>query len=353
LQTYSKIASDLGKSVKTISRWVARLENSKLFYPVRTIFHEQLLDFELYYLILTVPNLKNVKLIENFCNNHPYTVHRSRINGAINGLYLQFRSPSNTKQSYLDIVEILQAKNLISNGIVYSQSEPSINTRFNLNYWNNDSLQWNFDWKDWENSMEERNIEKVPKIRTPKYNESLFKKLDLTDIFLLRLLDENAKMKLKDMESRLKKERISNDSIQRISERIQFLKSNFVKDYRIYLNSKVLDIYNTLLINVNCKEAITSKVKSQILLDPPPFPGLFTVKPDGFIWHLSMPATHFSKVSSIIWKEDVEKYNVSFVDYSSSMTFYLWEKTYDSELKSWKKDKSFIVDDPIKNELKM
>ncbi|MHA1984712.1 MAG: winged helix-turn-helix transcriptional regulator, partial [Candidatus Hodarchaeales archaeon] len=310
LQTYSKIASNLGKSVKTISRWVSRLENSKLFYPVRAIFYPQLLDFELYYLILTVPNLTNVKIIENFCNNHPYTVYRSRINGATNGLYLQFRSPSNTKQMYVDIVEILKEKNLISNGIVFSQSEPSINTKFNLNYWNNDNLQWNFDWKDWESSMNERNINKVPKIRTPTFNESLFKKLDLTDIFLLRLLDENAKMKLKDMEIRLKEEKISKDSVQRISERIQFLKTNFVKDYRIYLNSKVLDIYNTLLIKVVCKEGITSKIKSQILLDPPPFTGFFTVTADGFLWFLSMPATHFSKVSSIIWKEEVENYSV-------------------------------------------
>ncbi|OLS18440.1 MAG: hypothetical protein HeimC3_49100 [Candidatus Heimdallarchaeota archaeon LC_3] len=348
LQTYSKIASNLGKSVKTVSRWISRLEKNKLFHPVRAIFNYSLLNLEVHDLILDIPSLKNVKKIESFVDNFPYSLYRVRLNGATNGLYIQFRSPLNTKSLYEDIINLMKKEDLIHNSHLFTSSEPTITTKFNLNYWDNNSMEWKFDWDEWEESMYERNIEKLPKIRKLKFIESLFQKLDKIDMFLLRLLNENAKMKLKEIENRLKKDLNITESLQRLSERVQFLKKNFVIDYRLYLNRKVLDIYNTLLLDITCSENIISRLKSQIFLNPPPFPGHFKSNLEKFLWYMSLPATHFSKISSLMWKQELKEYKVSFVDYSSVYSYYFWEEIYDQDNKSWKVDRNFIYNEPIK-----
>ena len=349
LQTYSKIASNMGKSVKTISRWITKLEQNKLFYPVRAIFNYSLLNLEVYDLILEIPNFQNVEKIESFVDNFPYSLYRVRLNGATNGLYIQFRSPTNTMNWYKEIADLLKKEDLIQHSHLFSSNSPTINTRFNLNYWNNESLEWNFDWDEWEKSMNERNITKIPKIRQSKYNEVQFKRLDKIDMFLLRLLNENAKMKLKDMENRLKNDQNVSESLQRLSERVQYLKKNYVIDYRLYLNRKVLDIYNTLLLDIECSENIISKLQGQILLNPPPFPGHFKSNQEKILWYMSMPATHFSKVSSLMWKQELKEYKVSFVDYSSVRTYYFWEEIYDQQNQSWKQDRDFVYNDPIKH----
>ena len=135
----------------------------------------------------------NVEQLEKFLDDHPYTIYRSRINGAYNGMYVKFRSPRDTFEYYQEIMEILSSNNFISNGQVFFSNEQAINTNFNLNYWNKEQLVWDFDWKEWERNMDERNIEKIPKIRRPTFDEKSFKKLDMTDIFLLRLVNKMRK----------------------------------------------------------------------------------------------------------------------------------------------------------------
>lgn len=348
LQTYSNIASNLGKSVKTISRWVSRLEASNLFQPIRAILDYPLLGLEVIDVIVEIKNLKNVKIMEKFCDSHPLTAFRTRINGAINGLYLMFLAPKNTRLYYQEIFDSLKNQSIITSSLIEIVEEKTVITKFNLNYWNNDTLEWSFNWDEWEKSFEERKIEKIPKLRMPQFNEKLFNKLDYINIYLLRLLNINAKIKLKEIEHLLLNDLKVTESLQRISERVNFLKKNFIIEYRLNFNPRVLDIYNTLFIKVKCNEGFKTKIKGQILLNPPPFPGYFRTIPEGFIWYISMPATHFSKVSSILWREEVEKYEVSFIDYANSDQYQFWEEIWDRETKNWKNSKDFIVNDPLR-----
>ena len=103
LQSYSDLSEKLEKSVKTVSRWVTRLESNNLYYPVRAILKYSLLGLEVIDIVVEVKDLINVEIIERFCTNHPYTAFRCRINGSINGLYMQFLAPNDSKRHYESI----------------------------------------------------------------------------------------------------------------------------------------------------------------------------------------------------------------------------------------------------------
>ena len=349
LQSYSTLAEKLDKSVKTISRWVSRLESNNLFNPVRARITWSLLNFDTLTVIATVNNYKNIQLLEKFCNDHPYTIYRGRLIGAVNGLFMQFLVPKGTKEYYDDIFSIFKDKNKIKNFTSFITKEKSISTKFNLNYWNNEKLKWNFDWKEWDSQIKSIEITNNFNNELPKFDPKIFDKLDVIDVCILRLLNENAKIKLKEIESGILKLINATESIQRISERVKYLKQHFIYDYRLNLNAKVLNIYNTLLIHVYCNESFTQKIKNQLNVNPPPYSGYFSVTDDGFIWYLRMPSTDLSDFSVMLWNSEVEKYDISLVDYSTSEQYAFWEQNYDTINKSWKNSKEHIVKNPLRN----
>ena len=348
LQSYSNLSEKLGKSVKTISRWVTRLETNNLYYPVRAILNYALLGIEVIDIVVEVKDLVNVEIIERFCTNHPYTAFRCRINGSINGLYIQFLAPNDSKKHYDLIFSILKTKKIISDYKFFLNTEKTITTTFNLKYWDNSKFEWNFDWKNWISTINSKQPVNVSKNSISPFKKVLFEQLDIIDICILRLLNENAKMKHKDIEDRILVHLNIQESIQRISERIKFLKQYFVHNYRLNLNARILNIYSTLFIMAECDENFTNKIKSLLLSNPPPFPGYFKVTNDGFIWYISMTASDFSEVSTLLWNAEIKSYKVNFVDYKSSEQYAFWEQNFENESKTWKISKEYMVDLPLK-----
>ena len=217
LQSYSNLSEKLEKSVKTVSRWVTRLETNNLYYPVRAMLSYSALGIEMLDIAIEVKELLNVQLIERFCTSHPYTVFRCRINGSINGLYLQFLAPNDSKKYYELIFSTFKTKKIISDFKFFKNAEKTITTTFNLNYWDNSKFEWNFDWKNWISVINSNQPVPVSKNSIMPFKKSFFEQLDIIDICILRLLNENAKMKLKDIENRILVHLNIKESIQKIS----------------------------------------------------------------------------------------------------------------------------------------
>lgn len=349
LQSYSKIAEDLDKSVKTISRWVKRLEDNNLFSPVRALISYSKLNLEICEVVVEIKDLTSVKKVEKFCDAHPYTAYRSRINGAINGLHIEFIAPKGSKNYYKKILDELKNRELIFSFKIFDVIERAFSTKFNLTYWNNDRLTWIYNWESWHSKLNSNDLPSIPQNKLPTFDKELFDKLDQVDICLIRLLNENAKMKLKDMEARIEEHLNVKESVQRISERVKVIKEHFIHENRLSLNFKTLNIYNRLILDVRCNKTFTNKIRSLMHSNPPPFPSRLFSTTDGFIWYINIPTSDFSKFLSIFWNSEVEKYNVSFIDYTSVQQYAFWEQNYDPKIKDWKKSEEHIVDIPLKS----
>ena len=349
LQSYSNLSGKLDKSVKTVSRWINRLEENNLFHPVRAILNHALLGIEVIDVVVEVKDLVHVELIERFCNDHPYTGFRCRINGSINGLYMQYLAPNGSKKHYEEIFSILKEKKIITDVKFIQNTERMITTTFNLEYWDNSKYEWKFDWKDWLTTINSNELVKATKNTITPFKKSIFEQLDIVDMCILRLLNVNAKMKLKDIQKRIFEYIQIQESIQRISERIKYLKQHFIHNYRLNLNAGILNIYSTLFILVECDESFTNKIKNLLVSNPPPFPGYFKVTTEGFMWFISMSASDFSEVSTLLWNAEIKSYRVNFVDHKSTEQYAFWEQNFNNESKTWKISKEYMVDIPLKN----
>jgi DNA-binding Lrp family transcriptional regulator len=352
LANYSKLSLRLKRPVKTISKWVSTLEFSGVLRPVKAILNYKSLDLEIFDVLVSTHSLNEVKYLETLCDAHPFTIYRSRINGAINGLYIQFQAPNGSLKYFNELFAKLKKKLAIEIKIFHSDEQSSSST-FNLDYWDQSNLEWDYDWNEWHsrlNSHFEGRDGGNLSHKKEKYSplQSDLTQLSSEDIFILAKLTQNAKIKQKTLIEKMEKENLNKISPQRLSEKIRWLKENFIYDYRLYLNLRVINLYTTLLFQVKCKESFSDNIQYLVESFPPPFPGHFRKNKEGFLWYLSLPPSHFSPVSSLLWHQSVDSFKVNFLDYGHSMTYHLFWKTFDESNHNWILNNDFMIDDPIK-----
>lgn len=77
-----------------------------------------------------------------------------RIFGKFSGLYLQFRIPKGYLNQIIELMNILQPKNIIEDfyQIPRNPIEVSVRIKSSLKFWDSNQRKWIFDWKQWKKS---------------------------------------------------------------------------------------------------------------------------------------------------------------------------------------------------------
>lgn len=316
-------------SENTVNRVIADLNVNKL-------------ELEIVDIIVEVNSEENSCKMEKFCDDHPYTLYRSRIFGKINGLFLQFRIPRGTKRILNDQMENLKKKQIVVNYEIIEHKFIQIKTSMKFNSWTK-SYHWIFNWDKWEQKFSEifnssENI--LSKFKT-KFEDSILKNLDGLDLLILEELTKGCARRknieiIKDIEEQLpKNSHYLPISKQTFSRRLKFLKENAIQGYRLFFDWQTFDIHHSVSIICQTSSKIISSLYKILSSEPFPFESNFrAISEETFIWYLRIPAEHLFNLYDFLWKR-VKKLDFYTFHYKSSQHYGLWHKTFFENSHQW------------------
>lgn len=332
----STLAKTINLSTPTIISKLENLQQEKAYYNVSADLKSEALELELVDVFFEIDELKDVEYFEkSICYNHPYTRFRIRSFGATNGLFVQFRIPQGTIALLTELFETLQLKNRIQSYFIPTiiNTSKTINTRANLKNWNNDKLNWFFDWNDWLSKLQKQPTKMIDK----KPVQSFLSKMDEIDMALLEQITMNARRKNTEIMDALNLDKSETGIPQKISRKLKFINKKIIEQYRVFLRWEAFEIYNSFLVLAECDEPIRNKLQNLLENEPIPFESNYKNTEEGFRWYIRCPASHFSNIAEIIWKLS-HKTHFYFLDYKKSMNYGLWKGAFDSLNKQWRLD---------------
>ncbi len=306
------------------------------------------LGLELVDIIVEIKELANVHKFEKVFSEYPYALYRIRKYSPKMGLFIQVREPLSAKPHLFDLLNTLKDNNYLNDFSILRGVGPGTYSYPRLANWLPESLTWEFDWKQWKLDFENTK-ETIP--YSSKNSESLLKRLQPIDIGILALLTENARRKQVYMIERLQKlvnhPETEDISPQKFSRRFEFVKENLTSSYRVHLDWKVFDIYNTALFVCKTSRNNVAKLFNLISSHNFPFNSNFKVRdPEEFTWFTQLSPLHFSNLTEFLWNicDEIEIHSL---DYTQSYLYYFWPEVWDFENRSWKVSQDFLVNQPL------
>ena len=143
---------------------------------------------------------------------------------------------------------------------------------------------------------------------------------------------------------------------QKVSRRVSYLKEQAITGYRVFLNWTSFDLYQTVIIHGHCSKLLARKLRNYIYNSNGsqtqdgrpsfPFQGVFLITETGFLWYVRAPPAHISDLANFVM-EICPKHDMFWVGYKHSLSYFLWDETFDEEKRQWKSDRTFMVDDVL------
>ena len=330
----SKLAKVIGQSTPTVISRLNILKESGSYYYTSADLKPEALNLEIIDVLIQINKFENINFFEKkICYNHPYTLFRIRCLGKINGIYVQFRIPIDSKKFMIELFNHLKKNNRILDYKIINikQQASAIYTDANLASWEPNLMRWKFNWENWF-----KQLDKQPsKIITQKSEKSHIENFDELDVALLEEITKDARRKNTEIISSLKLDKNSIGLPQRISRKLKFLNEKIVFQHRVFLQWETFEIFNSFLINCKCTEETSYRLQNLLEKKPIPFQSTYKVTDEGFLWYVRCPATHFSNISEIVLKisEEVEFY---VLDYKNSAFYGLWKGAFNNQSKEWR-----------------
>jgi hypothetical protein len=134
---------------------------------------------------------------------------------------------------------------------------------------------------------------------------------------------------------------------QKVSSKLKRLSEEVVESYRLYINWTHFDVYNTPTIIAKADEKVTDRLIAYLGVSKFPFASSIRKIESGFIWSARLPSAHLSELLSLVWKI-TKSHEILIIDYKHSQVYGLWAETFDSETNSWRTDREFCLDAPLK-----
>lgn len=341
---FSELAEKLHLSPTTISNRYHDISHNSLNRVVADVNLDKL-DLEILDFLIETDSLENSETIEKYCDDHYYTLYRSRLFGKFNGLFVQFRIPKGTHTRLLNQLETLQHDGLINSFNQLNSIYPKILTRTQLTSWKG-GMKWEFNWNDWELKLNELLQNKNYTALKPQIHKNIndLDHLDMLDLLILEELTIGcARRKNIELIQEIEptyKEIENNKKItkQTFSRRINRIKKDFIQNYRLFFDLKTLDIYNTIAFLCRTDNDLTVAISHLLTENPIPFSSNYRpITENSFFWFLRVPPSHFSSLYNIIWKYASEL-DVFLFDYNCSRHYGLWHKAFIEKTNSWKID---------------
>ncbi|MHA1166912.1 MAG: hypothetical protein ACTSRU_03750 [Candidatus Hodarchaeales archaeon] len=327
-------------SPTTVIKSINWLKENKAFTEVHPVLNDSALGLKLVDVFVQPSSYNSIRKLEmkknGSCNfPHPYITYHARINGFHEGLYFQFRIPVESTDLLDEFFSELVKRKIVDKYEML-QRDPAIRTftTADLNAWVPDEFRWDFDGDEWIEGYKSESHEYVRK----QPAESILNKLDGIDILLLAELVRNARRKNKDI-GKAVMEKLREKSTEKI-----FPQEISTQD----LNWKTFDIYNTVFFTCKATKSTTQSIAAYLENGSVrfPFESVFSGLEDGFFWYMRAPSSVISYVTEFLWQE-VERRELSLIDYRSSEIYELWSETYDLTTRKWKTGHDFTVKDPL------
>jgi DNA-binding Lrp family transcriptional regulator len=206
-------------------------------------------------------------------------------------------------------------------------------TRFNL--FDPATNKWNFDWKNWEQQIEESpSTHSLPR-------PSILHELDDVDIKILRELSVNARAERKGIA-----EKVGLKDYE-LSRRLRFLEANHLISYfRLVHETGVLGIAMTVVLKCKASMDQTGKfLNSAHLL---PFQGSVYPLEDGFLMVANMPPGEVTSLVTVMQKH-CESVGLMWGDYSSSMKYFFDNDPSNFTDSGWSTAREYMVEAPLRS----
>ena len=338
---YSELAKILGISPTTIANMYQEIRQKTVNRVVADLDTKRL-DLEIIDILIETDSYINSKKVEIFCDEHSYTLFRSRIFGKFNGLFLQFRIPRGTETKLSEQIKELQNEKIIKSFQFLKHDFIHINTKMQLKAWSG-TYKWEFDWKEWENKIEKclnSNNIGLEKMHS-QFENSILRNLDKLDMLILEELTIGcARRKNKDIIQAIEEKLQKSSSFfpiskQTFSRRLKFLKNTAIRGYRLFFDWRTFDIHYSIALICKSSSRFVSCLYKILESSPIPFESSYrALGEESFIWYIRIPSSHFFSLIDILWKH-VNSMDVYSFNYKSSLHYGLWHKTFQEESHQW------------------
>jgi len=344
-------AAALAKQVKvsppTTRAWLEGLRKDKVYVGVQANLRVRKLGLEIDDFLVSMDSYDALTKVEEFCRTHPYTSYRARVfGGTTHGVLLQFRQPDAARKHLVEALNIMKDKGLLT-GIrelpTLTSDYGSTYTRPQLSAWNHERMTWEFDWDTWWNQAPSK-VEKPKSI--PESNERF--ELDTLDTKLLQELTRNARRKNIEIIQAMGMNPDQKGLQQLISAKIKKLNAEVIESYRVFVNWTHFDLYNTPMIIAQTKSDVTRRLIAHLSNSDFPFGSSIRETNDGFVWSARLPSAHLSELIALVWQIS-NSHELLIIDYKHSQNYGLWFETFDPDTSTWKSDRKFCLETPMKS----
>jgi len=330
LATITEISKETGINVKTLSKRLQGLIESKVIYNVSAQICPSTLELEPIILFINM-KFKNIPIIEKLCDLHPYTRFRVRCFGGFNGLMSVFMMPRNSLRYLLELFDRLRELGLIDDYTYLTSIAKWVWRDNDFTYYDMKRDEWTFNWDDWSRYLESL---KGPS-ELEAYPPSILHKLDKADMALLRELSINARAKFKDLSEKLKIPEYQ------ISRRMKlYLDSGVIEGFRVMIKTKASNLFNQFIFKCRCPVATTAKFAMAI--KKLPFQLTFMPTQEGFTLIIFLPPLGVSYLGEIL-QGSVDDVKLMWADYRTSMRYWFYGETFKDGV--WQADRKMLVDD--------
>jgi len=338
LETLSERVGMSRTSVSSYLKWLSGEENSgKRYFRVVPDFDEEALGLETIDVFFETPTIESIRYMETVCDDYPYTKYRARCYSGVSEVFAQFRIPKGARGTLEKYFKELKRKGGPRDyRILPTDNIDSLFTVPRLEYWNNNTFTWNFNWHEWLTSPVD---EKSP-FRSVR-SESKVSLISKNDIYILSILPKGARRKQSQMIEELHNQGATFTS-QEFSRRLKTLNEYFIPRYHVYVDIDAFDLYSNVIITANCDSKFSESLKKRLHRNPLPFRSTLKISESFMFWYLRLPPSHLSELLSFL-HENVTNLQMSIVDYKKTEVYILWPEAFDENIGNWKRDDDFLL----------
>jgi DNA-binding Lrp family transcriptional regulator len=340
--TIAELAKSTGTSKPTVAKRLKELGDRRLFV-VRPILNDYNLGFEFVDVLIETKNLQGTKRLEEIAEKHPYTSYCGRCYGYFNGILMQFRTPYGTRQMIHELIDQLVEEGVVVGCKFFSvQDSPTVHTPMRIDGWNSETMTWEFDWDKW--------FKKNPKPvkQKPVYGEpgSALRWFSKKDAYILYEVMRGARRKNLEILAKIKESGLT-ITPQTFSRRYQMLRDECFSGYWTTFDTGVFDIHNNVIVVGQGDRTYIKTLRERLQTQTIPFQSVMRTSGENLFWYIRLQSSHLSPVLSNLY-ENLEKMEVSLIDYEHSDGFFVWPGNFDEANKKWIDDRKHMIDEVLK-----
>lgn len=281
-------------------------------------------------------------LIEEACNQHPYTIYHSRLVGQKFGLFINFNIPNTekAKNNIGDLFDILANEGNISEFQVLESSNINHSFLTNLEDYDFDNNQWKFSWKEWFANL----IQDVPNL--PERAQDIIDTADFTRKRLetLRFLTRDASYKQSDIMDFLE---ISRTESHRV---YTWVMENLITEIELIYDRSYFEINNLFLYIIpNLDNEEIRFLYHNFERSPPPIRFVFDIMENNTVLMWGNMNSYMShQFAYHIWKIFPRTQMMMLSNMpNSSWRYWFYHENFDFERGVWKDSEEWMIDNVL------